>query len=76
MKVQFLSKWRKRGLRNRGISWLKNKGAEKFKLSTRIAFIAGVMLVVVFTALIGFTSRMTKDAMKQSAFRELKTLAS
>lgn len=76
MKVQFLRKWRKRGFRSRGISWLRNKGAGKFKLSTRIAFIAGVMLVVVFTALIGFTSRMTKDAMKQSAFRELKTLAS
>ena len=45
-------------------------------LSTRIAFMAGIMLVVVFGMLIGVTSRMTKRAMQQSAFGELKTLAS
>nr|WP_314461370.1 methyl-accepting chemotaxis protein [uncultured Clostridium sp.] len=54
---------------------LKNRG--KFThLSTRIACMAGIMLVVVFGILIGITSRMTKRAMQQSAFGELKTLAS
>ncbi|MDR1769571.1 MAG: methyl-accepting chemotaxis protein [Hungatella sp.] len=76
MKVQFFRKWKNRGSGHRGMSWLKEKGAGKYQLSTKIACIAGIMLVVVFTVLIGITSRMTKDAMKQSAFRELKTLAS
>ncbi len=76
MKEQFLRKWRNRSSGYKGISWLREKETGKHHLSTRIACIAGVMLVVVFAALIGTTSRMTKNAMKQSAFRELKTLAS
>ena len=76
MKEQFFRKWRNRDSGSKGISWLKEKGIGKHHLSTRIACIAGIMLVVVFGALIGITSRMTKSAMKQSAFRELKTLAS
>lgn len=60
MKVQFLRKWRSRDLSSKGLSWLKKKGAGKYQLSTRIALIAGIMLVVVFTGLIGVTSRMTK----------------
>lgn len=54
----------------------RQRGAGKNHLSTRIACIAGIMLVIVFAVLIGITSRMTRDAMKQSAFRELKTRAS
>ena len=76
MKEQFFKKWRIRGSGDKGKSWLKKKGIGKHHLSTKIACIAGVMLVVVFAALIGTTSRMTRNAMKQSAFRELKTLAS
>ena len=76
MKEQFFRKWSIRGSGDKGKSWLKKKGIGKHHLSTKIACIAGVMLVVVFAALIGTTSRMTRNAMKQSAFRELKTLAS
>ena len=55
--------------------WLRG-GKKNARLSTRIACIAGIMLVIVFGILIGITSIMTKRAMQQSAFGELKTLAS
>jgi methyl-accepting chemotaxis protein len=72
MKVQFFRKWRNRGSGHKGMLWLKKKGAGKYQLSTRIAFIAGIMLVVVFTAMIGITSRMTKKCHEAVRFQGAK----
>lgn len=65
---------------NRGIRKEDKKGKRKKtvkrSLSTRIAAIAGVILVAVFSVLIVITVETTKKAMKQSAFGEFETLAS
>ncbi|MEY8355772.1 methyl-accepting chemotaxis protein [Lachnospiraceae bacterium 54-53] len=73
---KLFGKWENRGSGRRGTSGSGRRMAGKGRLSNRIAWIAGIMLVIVFTVLIGITSWMTRKAMKQSAFGELKTLAS